>query len=102
MRKATRNYWMFTVQAVLSSLLVASSFLLWVVFPRGYSAGRTLWVQIHRRCGLALCIVVLVHVAMHGAWIARTTRRVLNDLAGATRQAVGRMVSLASAVLRVE
>ena len=102
MRKVTRNYWMFVLQAILGLALGVSSFLLWVVFPRGYSAGRALWVDIHKWGGLALCIVVLVHVAMHGAWIARKTRRVLNELRGATLQVIARLASLAFFVLGVE
>lgn len=86
MRKGTRNYWMFVVQALLSLLLGISSFLLWVVFPRGYYPARALWVNIHKWGGLALGVTVLVHVALHRAWLVRMTRRYLAHVRGLGRQ----------------
>lgn len=42
-----------------------SSFLLWVVFPRGYYPGRVLWREIHLWSGLAFGILSLLHLLLH-------------------------------------
>ena len=95
MRPGTRNYWMFIVQAVLSLLLGVSSFLLWVVFPRGYFPARTLWVAIHKWSGLALGVAVSVHVLLHRAWLVRMTRRHLVHLQTTCCQSIERLSDLA-------
>ncbi len=77
MRRAIWHYWLDVVLGLLSLLLAVSSFLLWVVFPRGYYGVRVLWVDIHKWGGLALGIGVLGHVALHWKWLLRMTRRYL-------------------------
>jgi hypothetical protein len=74
MRKATRNYVIFLLLAALSIFLAVSSFLLWVAFPRGLSAGRALWGVIHKWTGLTLTVLVLIHVFIHRTWLVRMTR----------------------------
>lgn len=54
--------------------LAVSSFLLWVVFPRGYYLSRTLWVAIHKWSGLAFGVLAVVHLAMHMPTLLRATR----------------------------
>jgi hypothetical protein len=76
--KSLRNYLLFVILAVLSVSMVLSSFLLWLVFPRGFHPGRQLWVDIHKWGGLALSIAVVVHVALHWSWLTRMTRRYLH------------------------
>jgi|GEM_PF-1141891 len=73
--KANHRYVAFVFLAVLSVTLAVSSFLLWVVFPRGYYPSRAVWVAIHKWGGLALTISVLIHVLMHWRWIVHMTRR---------------------------
>jgi len=82
MRKATRSYWLDVVMGLLALVVAVSSFLLWVVFPRGYFAARTVWVAIHKWVGLALGGAVLVHVAFHWRWLKRMTRRYLGSCGG--------------------
>ena len=82
MRKTTRNYWLDITMALLGLLLAISSFLLWVVFPRGYHATRVVWVEIHKWGGLALSVLVVVHLALHWKWVVRMTRRQLERLRG--------------------
>jgi hypothetical protein len=82
MRKATRNYWLHVLMGILALVLAVSSFLLWVVFPRGFYPARTEWVSIHKWVGLALGITVLLHVAFHRKWLVRVTRRHLRRLLG--------------------
>jgi membrane protein implicated in regulation of membrane protease activity len=82
MRKVTWNYWLDVMMILLSLLLAISSFLLWVVFPRGYYAARALWVDLHTWGGLVLSIAVIVHLVLHWKWLARMTRRYLNRLRG--------------------
>ena len=75
MRKAAYHYWLDMVLLLLSLLLAASSFLLWVVFPRGYYPARALWVEIHKWGGLALGVAASLHLALHWKWLVRMTRR---------------------------
>jgi hypothetical protein len=75
MHKTTRNYLLDSAMGILGILLAISSFLLWVVFPRGYSAARALWVDIHKWGGLALSVLAVVHLALHWKWLMRMTRR---------------------------
>lgn len=74
MRKATRNYLVMLAQTVATLLLVISAIQLWFVFPRGYIANRAFWVDIHKWSGLALAILVLIHVILHWNWLYRMTR----------------------------
>ncbi len=65
------------VMLVLGIVLVVSSFLLWVVFPLGFYPSRLLWIEIHKWSGLALTIVVLVHVLLHWKWLWAMTKKYL-------------------------
>ena len=85
MHKATWHYWLDLSMGLVAVLLAISSFLLWVVFPRGYSAARTAWVLIHKWSGLALGVLVLLHVVLHWQWLARMTRRELGRLTNRVR-----------------
>ena len=75
MRKATWHYWLDLIMGLLSMLLVVSSTLLWVVFPRGYYAARMVWILIHKWSGFAMAVAALVHVILHWRWLVRMTRR---------------------------
>jgi hypothetical protein len=78
--KTTRNYLLDTVMGLLGILLTISSFLLWVVFPRGYYATRALWVDIHKWGGLALSVLAVTHLALHWKWLVKMTRRQLERI----------------------
>ena len=95
MRKAARYYLLDLVQGILALLLAVSSLLLWVVFPRGYSPARRLWVDIHKWGGLALGIAALLHVVLHGRWLIRMTRRYLSHLRSGVRQTIRHPARLA-------
>jgi len=60
---------------LLAVLLAVSSFLLWVVFPRGYYGARTVWVLIHKWGGFAVGVAALAHLILHWRWLVRMTRR---------------------------
>jgi hypothetical protein len=77
MPKSLRSYLVFLILAVLSASLALSSALLWVVLPRGFHPARRLWVDIHKWGGLALSVLVVVHVLMHRSWLVRMTKRYL-------------------------
>lgn len=77
MSKAAWHYWLDVVLGLLALLLAVSSFLLWVVFPRGYYGVRVFWVDVHKWGGLALGLGVLIHVLLHWKWLLRMTRRYL-------------------------
>jgi hypothetical protein len=80
MKKTTRNYLLDIAMGLLGILLAISSFLLWVVFPRGYHATRALWVDIHKWGGLALSILAVVHLVLHWKWLVQMTRRQLERI----------------------
>ena len=80
MKRGVRNYWIDVVMALLALSVGVSAFLLWVVFPQGYFAARLLWVEIHKWTGLALSLIVMVHVLLHWRWIRRMTQEVLSRL----------------------
>ena len=88
MGKATRYYLLDVIMTVLALLLAASSLLLWVAFPRGYSPARRLWVDVHKWGGLAIVVVVCLHVALHWAWLIRMTRHHLNHLRSGVYQTI--------------
>jgi hypothetical protein len=75
MRKATLSFLLSLGQALLALLVGLSSFMLWLVFPRGYFPSRHLWVGIHKWSGLALGLLVLLHVVLHRGWLVRMGRR---------------------------
>ena len=75
MKKTARNYWLDITMGILGLLLAISSFMLWVVFPRGYYAARTLWVTVHKWGGLTLSVAAVVHLILHWKWLVRQTRR---------------------------
>jgi hypothetical protein len=89
LRKATRNYFLAVVMFLLGLLEVASGFVLWLVLPRGsgYMGGRGLaseatflwsrdaWLDLHIWVGVALVIIVVIHLVLHWRWIVFVTRR---------------------------
>ena len=77
MRNAARNYIVNIGMLVIALLLTVSAFLLWVIFPRGYFVARTVWVAIHKWSGLALTVLVVLHVILHRHWLWTMTQRYL-------------------------
>jgi ABC-type dipeptide/oligopeptide/nickel transport system permease subunit len=85
-RKATRNFILALVMALLALFQAISGFVLWVVLPRGdgYQGGRgeigtflwtrNEWIDLHDWTAVALAVIVLVHIILHWGWIARMTR----------------------------
>ena len=86
MSKITQAYALMVIQTALGLLLMVSSFLLWVVFPRGYFPARLLWAGIHQWSGLALGVAVFLHVVLHWGWMVRMTRRYLALARGRTQR----------------
>jgi ABC-type dipeptide/oligopeptide/nickel transport system permease subunit len=87
MRKATRNYILALVMALLALFQAVSGFVLWVVLPRGggYRGGqgttggtflwsRDAWINLHDWTAVALVIIVVIHIILHWGWIVRMTR----------------------------
>jgi cytochrome b subunit of formate dehydrogenase len=72
--------WLYGVDVlmvVLSGVLLVSSTLLWLVFPRGFYPAREAWLVVHKYAGLALTVLVVVHLALHWRWLVTMTRRML-------------------------
>ena len=89
MRKSTRNYFLGIFMFLLALVEVVSGFVLWLVLPRGgggYTGGRGLvgeatflwsrntWVDLHDWVGVALVVVVAIHLVLHRRWIAHMTK----------------------------
>jgi hypothetical protein len=88
-RKATRNYSLAVVMFLLGLFEVVSGLVLWLVLPRGsgYMGGRGLasgasflwsrdaWLDLHIWVGVALVIMVVVHLLLHWRWIVSVTKR---------------------------
>jgi hypothetical protein len=86
MRKATRNYLLALIMALLALAQAVSGFVLWVVLPRGggFQGGRGEesafiwirdgWINLHDWTAVALVVIVLVHITLHWGWIVRMTR----------------------------
>lgn len=87
MRKATKNYTLALVMALLALFQAISGFVLWLVLPTGggYRGGfgtaggtflwsRDGWISIHDWTAAALVVIVIIHIILHWGWIARMTR----------------------------
>jgi hypothetical protein len=93
MRRAALLYWI-AVAALLALLLeAASGFILWIALPRGdgfhfrgagsrgahesFGFTRETWLDIHDWTGIALIVILLIHLLLHWRWVLNVTRRVL-------------------------
>ena len=89
MRKATRNYVLALIMALLALFQAASGFILWLVLPRGegYMGGRgaavtggtllwnrATWLSFHNWGAVALVVIVVIHVILHWGWIVGMTK----------------------------
>jgi uncharacterized iron-regulated membrane protein len=88
-RQATRNYFLAVLLFLLGIVEVVSGFVLWLVLPggEGYMGGRGLvseatflwsrgtWIDLHMVVGVALLVVVIIHLILHRKWIIRMTKR---------------------------
>jgi len=82
MRKATRNYILALILCLLGLFELVSSFILWRVLPiggEGYMGGtflweRHIWIDVHGWVGVALVVVVVIHVILHWKWIVYMTK----------------------------
>jgi ABC-type dipeptide/oligopeptide/nickel transport system permease subunit len=83
-RKATRNYILALIMALLALFQAVSGFVLWLALPAGYMGGRGtdstflwsrgIWLNLHNWTAVALVVIVLVHVILHWGWVVRMTR----------------------------
>ena len=93
MKSATRNYLVNIIMFLLLLLEVASGFVLWFILPRsgGYRGGRGLtteasflwtretWITLHDWVGVALVVIVVIHLILHRKWIVSMTKRLLHS-----------------------
>jgi hypothetical protein len=84
-RKTTINYLIFLAQAIAAALLGVSALILWHFVPRGYLESRELWVDIHKWTGVALAVLVFIHLVLHWRWLVQMTRRYLNNFSNNVR-----------------
>ena len=98
MRRAALLYWI-AVTALLALLLeAASGFILWIALPRAggfhfrgsgsraahesFGFTRETWLDIHDWAGIALIVILLVHLLLHWRWVVGVTRRVVLSAGG--------------------
>jgi len=88
-KKSTRNYFINIVMFLLLLFQVVSGFVLWLILPQGggYRGGRGLtteasflwtretWITLHDWVGVALVVVVLLHLVLHWHWIVYMTKK---------------------------
>jgi hypothetical protein len=82
--KATRNYIIAAVMALLGLIQLVSGFVLWLALPCGGGRGgggggsflfsRDVWLTMHNRSALLLAAIVIVHIILHWGWIVRLTK----------------------------
>ena len=94
-----QNYVRFILMTVFSVIVTVSGFVLWLVLPQGgvrFRGGREVlisrtaflslerhsWLDLHDWVGIALLVVVVVHIIVHRKWIAYMTRRLINSRKG--------------------
>ena len=89
MKKSTRNYLVDLIMFLLALFEVVSGFVLWLILPKGggYRGGgglvvettflwsRDTWIAIHNWVGVALVVVVVIHLVLHWRWIVSMTKR---------------------------
>jgi hypothetical protein len=89
MKKSVRNYLIGFVMFLLALFEGVSGLILWLVLSRGggYRGGRGLateatfiwsrdtWIVLHDWVGVALAIIVVLHIILHWKWIVYMTKR---------------------------
>ncbi|BBB48208.1 DUF4405 domain-containing protein [Pelolinea submarina] len=93
-----QRYWLVTLLIVIGLALTASS-VYFLYFPNGYQGGRnpdyntsvlfnrTDWSQIHLWSGIAMIIILLIHIPVHWKWIMDMGKRCF----GKTECKIGRL-----------
>jgi hypothetical protein len=79
MRKATLNYLIALVMALLGLVQLVYGFVLWPALPPGSRGGtflfsRDVWLTMHNRSALLLAAIVILHIILHWNWIVRMTK----------------------------
>jgi len=88
-RKAARNFYLAVVMFLLGLVEVVSGFILWLALPGGggYMGGRGVdsaasflwsrgtWLDLHIWVGVAVVIMVVIHLVLHWRWIVSVTKR---------------------------
>ena len=81
MRKATWNYLIALVMALLALVQAVSGLILWLALPSGgrgdggtFLFSRDVWLTMHNRAAIALTVIVLIHIILHWGWIVRMTK----------------------------
>jgi cytochrome b subunit of formate dehydrogenase len=77
--KATLNYLLALVMALLGLIQLVSGFVLWLALPPGSRGGtflfsRDVWLTMHNRSALLLAAIVILHIILHWSWIVRMTK----------------------------
>ena len=81
MKKSSILFILFFILTILGLIEVISGFVLWQALPRGASRGgieqvfwnlsRDTWLSVHDWVGVALVVLVIIHILLHWKWIIR-------------------------------
>lgn len=93
--KQTRNNWLIDAGLFTSAVLTALSGIYFLFLPRGgYQGGRNPWYDvtilftrhtwddIHTWAGLAMILIVVIHLTLHWSWVLGMARRMGRELSG--------------------
>ena len=91
--KSTRNNWLLDTTLFISAIFAMLSGIYFLYFPiGGYQGGRNpaydlvimftrhTWDDLHTWSGVAMIMVVLIHLSLHWHWVVNMTRRMLKEI----------------------
>jgi hypothetical protein len=91
--KPTRNNWLLDATLFISAIIAMLSGIYFLYFPiGGYQGGRNpaydlvilftrhAWDDLHTWSGVAMIMVVLIHLSLHWHWVVNMTRRMLKEI----------------------
>jgi predicted ferric reductase len=94
--RSTPWRWMLDAFLGVSGVIVFASSVYFLYLPNGYQGGRNpyystiilfsreVWEDIHTWSGIAMILIALVHVLVHGKWFVRMARRSWQQMRGLT------------------
>jgi hypothetical protein len=91
--KPTRNNWLLDATLFISAIIAMLSGIYFLYFPiGGYQGGRNpaydlvllftrhTWDDLHTWSGVAMIMVVIIHLSLHWHWVVNMTRRMLKEI----------------------
>lgn len=114
-QKSITYYFLDIILALSIISVLASSYILWFVIPRGYGVHfdmcgnegmgfggnyftalgipRYLWIEIHNWASVILLGLVLLHLLLHWSWLGEMFKRVNSQFGGTVRKAGEQLIA---------